>query len=163
MITEILLSYRDYRELGERTMKRGHKNKRIWLDSVSGILINLWRIAVRLTYMDRKGNLYCAVCHKMETNIPLDIHHIINKSQGIYAKYMPENGLPLCRECHNKAEEEPLKSKIYNEILRHDVRAKLESYQNNIVHINLQTIYEIFNNLVHYIDELLEAKYASLK
>lgn len=30
-----------------------------------------------------------------------DIHHIIHKTGGLYLRYLVDNGVPLCRECHS--------------------------------------------------------------
>lgn len=56
-----------------------------------------WKKAV----LERDAGL-CQRCLSQYKFIPaVDAHHIIHKSQGDYVRYLVDNGVSLCRECHD--------------------------------------------------------------
>ena len=65
----------------------------------------LWRKAV----LKRDKGL-CQRCFSLGTLTPaVDAHHAIHKSQGLYVRYLMDNGIALCRQCHLRDERGKLK------------------------------------------------------
>ena len=150
MLTEYRLSFMKYRDLGLYYITHDDYDKKKWTNSVNGILIELWRIAVRLKYLKKTG-LYCQLCGYP---YPSDIHHIINKSHGLCVKYLVENGIPLCRSCHAVAETAEIKEKIWSS-LPVEEREKIAEANHKICKLTPDFIENTFNDLCKYIDKIL--------
>lgn len=67
-------------------------------------LQQLWRKAVKKYRGDR-----CAICYKT----PVEIHHIVKRRNAIL-RHDYRNGIPLCKDCHNKAHTIELTNDIYS-------------------------------------------------
>ncbi|KKK53267.1 hypothetical protein LCGC14_3096490, partial [marine sediment metagenome] len=56
------------------------------------------------------ADLVCLVCHKQAQ----DIDHVVNRGQGgSKARDVPENKVPLCRECHELKTQGRIMTEIY--------------------------------------------------
>ena len=60
------------------------------------------RAAFRDAVFKRDGHK-CRMCG--DASKPLDAHHITDRNEMPAGGYVPENGISLCPECHEKAEE----------------------------------------------------------
>lgn len=153
MLTKCKIEYEKYKTKGMRALRSKNYNKKLWIDSTNGILINLWRIAVKLRYLKKTG-LFCALCGYPN---PSDVHHIINKSHGLCVKYLPDNGMPLCRSCHSVAETNEIKNKIWS-MLPVNIQEELMESKNNICKLTPEYIEGTYKNLCEYIETLIKAK-----
>lgn len=50
----------------------------------------------------KRDMMLCKVCG--ESKKPLDAHHVTDRNLMPNGGYVPENGIALCPECHEKAE-----------------------------------------------------------
>lgn len=70
------------------------------------------------TYFEKyckEFNYQCQACRKKHRKMRLSLHHIIPVIEGGSNDY--DNIILVCKECHNKIEEESLKYRSYNSIL----------------------------------------------
>lgn len=61
------------------------------------------RIAFRIAVFYRDG-YRCLVCGTPGTDETLDPHHVTDRNQIPHGGYVAENGITLCKRCHEKAE-----------------------------------------------------------
>ena len=61
-----------------------------------GRMGQLWRKVVLI-----KAHNRCYICHKWFDDSGLEAHHIIKRSRKI-TRWLPENGVALCHECHRE-------------------------------------------------------------
>jgi len=67
---------------------------------------------VSITRTPLGGDLVCLVCHKSDN---IDIDHVINRGMGgSKERDVPENKVPLCRECHTAKTNGVLETQLFN-------------------------------------------------
>lgn len=50
----------------------------------------------------KRDNGLCQRCIEEGLEIPaVDVHHIVHKAQGLYVRFLMDNGVSLCRQCHD--------------------------------------------------------------
>jgi 5-methylcytosine-specific restriction endonuclease McrA len=49
----------------------------------------------------KRDNFQCQMCNKKGKRVWLNVHHIIKWSSASHLRYDTDNGITLCKACHN--------------------------------------------------------------
>ena len=89
---------------------------------------------IRLSFNEvclARDNHKCVMCGVED--VPLDVHHVVNRNDMPKGGYVKENGISLCDECHIKAEDTYFARVVHEDFLVDKLYEKIGSSLNEAI------------------------------